>query len=1461
MSARLWLRAPAALQWAALAAAGVLCVLVITTPMDLNRQLLFALGAMAAISMVERWRTAQTTLFMCLLTVVVSTRYIFWRALYTLQFTSPLSALLGLCLFLAELYAWLILCLGFMQTAWPLKRPVVAIAGEQQRWPTVDIFIPTYNESLSLVRNTVFAAMAMDYPKARFRVFLLDDGRRPEFRTFARMAGCGYLTREDNLHAKAGNLNAALKRTAGELVCVFDCDHVPTRAFLQMTVGWFQKDPKLALLQTPHHFYSLDPVQRNLAANEAVPGEGDLFYGSVQCGNDLWNASFFCGSCALIRRTALDDTAGFAGETVTEDAHTALKLQRRGWNTAYINLRLSAGLATERLALHIGQRSRWARGMTQIMRLDNPLFGPGLSLSQRLCYLNAMLHFQFPLPRLIFLLSPLAYLIFGQSVIRASAGLILAYALPHLYLTLRTNERLQGRERRPFWGEIYETLLAFHLVKPTVLTLLNPAKGKFNVTSKGSVVEDNYFDAESLRPHMIAMGALLFALAIGFAKLAFPDVFHVDFNTLLLNAAWTVNSLIILGAAMLVGMEARQARTAVRVDANLSATAYFDDGYVTDGVTDNLSFTGLALTLPSGFPTQGRRITHIGLLVNDAPATFEVETIAIAGATARLQFADMDMNAQRKLAIAMMGRADAWVPDEGAIPAATTVVQSAAQILAALARTVFARGRVKAKTGQPPAGPGGVRFWRNAPSARTGAAAVLVCAMALLASLVGSAHAATSGDAVADGHGVYEKRLSLESLKLADTVRLTGAQAEIGVPFGLRRDEVVTGASLTLNFAYSPSVLPDLSHLVVLLNGEVVRSIPLVRGGADGAVATMPINPALFLAGDNQLNIRLVAHYTRGCEDPLSSTLWANISNTRSAMVLTVQKLPPQRDLSLLPAPLFDRFSGETLALPFVFARPPTAGELEAAASVASWFGSLASYRGVLFKPAINAVPKGNAVVFMTPNHIPDGVVQPIAGPSLAVVSNPRDSFGVLLLVMGRNEQELKLAAAALSAQQSFPIGPLASVDSVKVPVYGLYAAPKWLRTDHPVPLGQIVDPLSLEGRGLPPGPLTARFSLAPDLFYWPQAGGRLRTIYRYPTGPWLDRAQSRLDLSVNGKFLKTLPLKPEGLFGGLFGGGTSGSKISVGDATLPDYALFGQNELSYFFDLHVADKGRCTGQLPSDVKVGIDPTSTLDFSGAQHAARLPNLALFAGSGFPFTRTPDLGETAVVLDAAPSLGAIEAFLELMGRFGDVTGAPTYRVSVVEGLDGASVSGKDLLIIGSPALANRGSLFDGAPVRRDGEGIAARARSWLGAVADYFSTDRKDPPAAVDPAVLNSTSFAGLIGFRNPHSGRSVVALLAARPDLLPGVVAAMQDRKLGIGVQGDLSILSNDGFKSYHLGDRYWTGSLPIWIAVGYGFSLHPLILVFCAVAAAAIASAPLYVFLAVRDRRRVKLATERSRD
>lgn len=313
-------------------------LLIVTTPLDIESQALFGLAGVVLMFIVSRFTSRWARIVLILMSMVISTRYLYWRATDTLVFSTPIETILGIGLLLAEVYTWLILVLGFIQTIWPLNRRIVPLPKDSSTWPTVDVYIPTYNESLDIVQDTVLAAMNLDYPKDKLKVYLLDDGRRPEFGAFAAAAGVGYITRNDNNHAKAGNLNNALKQTSGELICIFDCDHVTTRIFLQATVGAFMAEPNLALLQTPHYFYSPDPFDRNLRTSLDMPSEEEMFYGPVQMGNDYWNAAFFCGSCAVIRREALNQTNGFAVETVTEDAHTALRLQRMGWDTAFLGI-------------------------------------------------------------------------------------------------------------------------------------------------------------------------------------------------------------------------------------------------------------------------------------------------------------------------------------------------------------------------------------------------------------------------------------------------------------------------------------------------------------------------------------------------------------------------------------------------------------------------------------------------------------------------------------------------------------------------------------------------------------------------------------------------------------------------------------------------------------------------------------------------------------------------------------------------------------------------------------------------------------------------------------------------------------------------------------------------------------------------------------------------------------------
>ena len=646
----------------------VLIAVFAATPLSVEAQIAFGVLLLATALLLRNAAAEATVPLLVGLSLLATSRYIVWRVTMTLGTPGSAEWWMAMGLLVAESYTWIVLLLGYLQNARPLQRPVITLPLDRQLWPTVDVFIPTYNESLSVVRPTVLAALSLDWPAERLRVYVLDDGQREEFRQFAEAVGAPYVTRADRRGAKAGNLNHALRHSQGDYVAIFDCDHVPVRSFLRETMGTFLQDPRCALVQTPHHFFSPDPFERNLGTFRKVPGEGSLFYGLVQDGNDLWNAAYFCGSCAVLRRTALEQIGGIADDTVTEDAHTALRLHRQGYSSAYVNKILAAGLATESLADHVNQRVRWARGMAQIFRLDNPLFGPGLQLAQRLCYLNAMLHFFSGLPRLVFLTAPLAYLFFEFHVLNAGTIALAAYAFPHLIQSALANSTLQRQFRHSLWNEAYEAALSWYTSLPTLVALISPRRGKFNVTAKGGLIEQSYFDWRLALPYLV-----LVLLNFAGALVAVPRFLYwnsFESETVVVNLIWTIFNLTLLGTVLGVASETRQVRRSHRIEMRLPAKVR---------LTDDTALDATVLDFSSG----GIRLQVANLLddVRGAPLAIEIERadsrgVAIvqgrcvvkSGDEIRIALDPMDFATERRYVEATFAHPDLWRDWHDAMP-------------------------------------------------------------------------------------------------------------------------------------------------------------------------------------------------------------------------------------------------------------------------------------------------------------------------------------------------------------------------------------------------------------------------------------------------------------------------------------------------------------------------------------------------------------------------------------------------------------------------------------------------------------------------------------------------------------------------------------------------------------------------------------------------------------------------
>src|SRR5579875_1870823 len=282
--------------------------------------------------------------------------------------------------------------LGHAGARAPLRRPpgqdLAAVELPRPGPHSVDVFIPTYDESPALLRKTILAARELRLPH---RTWVLDDGRRPEVRELCDELGVGYLTRDSNEHAKAGNLNAALARTDGEFVVVLDADFIALPQLLERTLGHFERDERLALVQLPQTFYNVDSIQHVDPRSPSSWHEQSLFYDVIQPGKNRWNAAFWCGSPAVLRRAALESIGGVATSTVTEDILTSMRLHAAGWRTLYHDEVLAVGVAPGDLDGFQTQRLRWAQGSMQILRSrENPLCKRGLTLAQRLNYLASM---------------------------------------------------------------------------------------------------------------------------------------------------------------------------------------------------------------------------------------------------------------------------------------------------------------------------------------------------------------------------------------------------------------------------------------------------------------------------------------------------------------------------------------------------------------------------------------------------------------------------------------------------------------------------------------------------------------------------------------------------------------------------------------------------------------------------------------------------------------------------------------------------------------------------------------------------------------------------------------------------------------------------------------------------------------------------------------------------------------
>ncbi|NEU11891.1 UDP-forming cellulose synthase catalytic subunit [Methylobacterium sp. BTF04] len=682
-------------RWLAWIVSAAAVLILLSQPVSTQDQLAMSLCAMVAMVVLWVFFDSQPARFVFLaLGSLVVLRYMFWRVTNTLpSLSDPVSFGFGFVLLLGEIYCVFILFISLIINADPLRRapPPQAVrdasapdAHAYAAFPTVDIFVPSYNEDARILSVTLAAARLIDYPAEKLNVWLLDDGgtdqkcadpdpakaleamrRRSDLQALCASLGVAYLTRSRNQHAKAGNLNNGLKHSHGEIIVVFDADHVPFRSFLRDTIGYFAQDPRLFLVQTPHAFLNPDPIERNLRTFDRMPSENEMFYSVTQRGLDKWNGSFFCGSAALLRRRALDEAGGFSGVTITEDCETAFELHSRGWNSVYVDKPLIAGLQPETLEAFIGQRSRWCQGMFQILMLKNPLFKRGLHPIQKLAYLSSMTFWFFPVPRLIFMFAPLLHIFFDLKIFVASVDESIAYTATYIVINLMMQNYVYGKFRWPFVSELYEYVQGLFLFRAIASVIISPRRPTFNVTAKGTSLDHDHLSALAW-PFFAVYGLLLVGCGTAMYRYLFePGVT----NLMLVVGLWNFFNLLTAGAALGVVAERRTTESTPSLAIDREGRLMLG-GRALDVVVERASAEGCTVRfgaegLPPGTGSSHRFGKLTVVPMDGAPAggplPFEVGTITQTGddAVVTLLFQTLDAQGYSALAGLMYGDADA----------------------------------------------------------------------------------------------------------------------------------------------------------------------------------------------------------------------------------------------------------------------------------------------------------------------------------------------------------------------------------------------------------------------------------------------------------------------------------------------------------------------------------------------------------------------------------------------------------------------------------------------------------------------------------------------------------------------------------------------------------------------------------------------------------------------------------
>ena len=424
----------------------------------------------------------------CFILVILTVFYIVYRIAFTIPTTlGAVSIIFAILILFVEIWDavdFIIYTIGILKTQ--KTKPEIP---KLSKVPDIDILIATINESSNILKNTITSCQNLKYPdKSKIHIYVCDDGNRKEIKELAEFLDVGYIARITNKDAKAGNYNNALKYCKSEYIATFDADMAPTSNFLLKALPFLtESKDNIGFVQLPQSFKNPDIFQYRFKLEHDIPYEQDYFYNRIQLAKNNSNSCIYCGTNTIFLKQALIKSGGFAKNSISEDIATGMQIEANGYKGIAIDNVESYGICVNDLESFLKQRSRWSRGCIQILKNHHIFKNKGLSFRQKLEYFSCISYWFFGFRRMIYLLAPLLFSIFGIIIIDCDLYVFLAIWLPSFILKRFALDMLEGKRRSSTWTCIYETILAPFLFKEVFKELIGFGSTKFEVTPKTSV--------------------------------------------------------------------------------------------------------------------------------------------------------------------------------------------------------------------------------------------------------------------------------------------------------------------------------------------------------------------------------------------------------------------------------------------------------------------------------------------------------------------------------------------------------------------------------------------------------------------------------------------------------------------------------------------------------------------------------------------------------------------------------------------------------------------------------------------------------------------------------------------------------------------------------------------------------------------------------------------------------------